>query len=70
MAEGSTRQANLETACGVFRPTTGHYGCLIIMMTQDLTISGRQPAIASCSINHSCMKYNSYISHYLVPIIA
>ena len=31
MAEDSTRQVNLETACRGLRPTTGHYGCLMMM---------------------------------------
>ena len=32
MAEDSTRQGNLETACRGIRPTTGHNGCLMMMM--------------------------------------
>ena len=31
MAEESTRQGNLETACWGLRPTTGHNGCLMMM---------------------------------------
>ena len=33
MAEDSTRQANMETACWGLRPTTGHYDCP--MMNDD-----------------------------------
>ena len=33
MAEDSTRLGNLETACWGLRPTTGHNGCCLIMMT-------------------------------------
>ena len=29
MAEDSTRQGNMETACRGIRPTTGHNGCLM-----------------------------------------
>ena len=32
MAVESTRQGNLETACWGLRPTTGHNGCLMMMM--------------------------------------
>ena len=32
MAEDNTRRANLETACRGLRPTTGHYGCPMMMM--------------------------------------
>ena len=32
MAEESTRQGSLETACWGLRPTTGHNGCLMMMM--------------------------------------
>ena len=32
MAEDSTRQGNLETTCWGLRPTTGHNGCLMMMM--------------------------------------
>ena len=35
MAEDSTRQANLETACCGLRPTTRHNGCLMMMMIDD-----------------------------------
>ena len=35
MAEDSTRQANLATACRGLRPTTGHHGCLLMMMNDD-----------------------------------
>ena len=35
LAEDSARQANLETAFGGLRPTTGHYGCLVMMMITD-----------------------------------
>ena len=31
MAEESTRQGSLETACWGLRPTTGHNGCLMMM---------------------------------------
>ena len=33
MAEDSTRQGHLETTCWGLRPTTGHNGCLMMMMT-------------------------------------
>ena len=39
LIEDSTRQANLEEACWGIRPTTGHYGCPMMMMM-----------ISSCSI--------------------
>ena len=32
LAEKSTRQANLETACWDLRPTAGHCSCLVMMM--------------------------------------
>ena len=32
MAEDSTRQGHLETTCWGLRPTTGHNGCLMMMM--------------------------------------
>ena len=32
MAEDSTRQGNLETTCRGLLPTTGHNGCLMMMM--------------------------------------
>ena len=32
MAEDSTRQGHLETACWGLRPTTGHNSCLMMMM--------------------------------------
>ena len=32
MAEKSTRQGNLETACWGLRPTMGHNGCIMMMM--------------------------------------
>ena len=35
MAEHCTRQANLETACGDLLPTTGHYGCLMMMIVTN-----------------------------------
>ena len=36
MAEDSTRQGHLERACGGLRPTTGHYGCSMMMMMRYL----------------------------------
>ena len=35
MAEESTRQGSLETACWGLRPTTGHNGCLMMMMMME-----------------------------------
>ena len=32
MAEDSTRQGHLETTCWGLRPTTGHNGCLMMLM--------------------------------------
>ena len=32
MAEDSTRQGHLETTCWGLRPTTGHNGCLMMMV--------------------------------------
>ena len=36
MAEDSTRQGHLETTCWGLRPTTGHNGCLMMMMMTPL----------------------------------
>ena len=36
MAEDSTRQGNLETTCWGLRPTTGHNGCLMMMMMMNV----------------------------------
>ena len=35
MAEDSTRQSHLETTCWGLRPTTGHNGCLMMMMMMN-----------------------------------
>ena len=42
MAEESTRQGNLETACWGLRPTTGHNGCLMMMMMNIKTHIDRE----------------------------
>ena len=41
MAEESTRQGNLETARWGLRPTTGHNGCLMMMMMINTTRQGK-----------------------------
>ena len=56
MAEDSTRQGNLETACWGLRPTTGHNGCLMMMMVTigKFTVSVSNTIIHShwlCHIN-------------------
>ena len=41
MAEDSTRQGHLETTCWGLRPTTGHNGCLMMMMMNVRLIASR-----------------------------
>ena len=38
LAENSTRQANLETACWGLRPTMGHYGCPMVKWWMTLML--------------------------------
>ena len=55
MAEESTRQGSLETACWGLCPTTGHNGCLMMMMMMILnsfTFSSRTFLVTWCCHYH------------------
>ena len=52
LAEDSTRQGNLETACWGLRPTTGHYDCPMMMMMMVFVESGEPVSIIQPGHHH------------------
>ena len=63
MTEDSTRQGHLEMTCWGLRPTTGHNGCLMMMMTGLLCLEIPPPVVFSTLTEHSL----HWQSAFLVP---
>ena len=62
MAEESTRQVNLETACRGLRPTTGHNGCLMMMIQCSLcNFSTEVNAFCCASLLNSILKKRTHL---------
>ena len=56
LAEGSARQANLETSCWGLRPTTGHYGCSMMIVVLR-TLLPLEPTLPWCS--EACLEFTA-----------
>ena len=65
LAENSTRQVNLETACWGIRPTTGHHGCPMMMMMMKMF---RDVISWQAKFEYEkATKFNMYINSTLKP---